>query len=84
MKESIKHLFFIVLAVQMINVSSAAANQDAIIVIEDARHISNETDVVGQNETVGNYTGSELVPGQYIKIGEVPGTFHESADKREF
>ncbi|KPQ42936.1 MAG: hypothetical protein MPEBLZ_02502 [Candidatus Methanoperedens nitroreducens] len=79
MKESIKHLFFIVLAVQMINVSSAAANQDAIIVIEDARHISNETDVVGQNETVGNYTGSELVPGQYIKIGEVPGTFHESA-----
>ncbi len=76
MKESIRHLLLIVLAVQMIDVSSG---QDAIIVIEDARHISNETDVVGQDETVGNYTGSELVPGQYIKIGEAPGTFHESA-----
>lgn len=78
MKESIKHLLFIVLAI-LFNVSSAAAGQDAIIIIEDARHISNETDVIGQNETVGNYTGSELVPGQYITIGEAPGTFHESA-----
>ncbi|NJD54581.1 MAG: hypothetical protein FIB07_17185 [Candidatus Methanoperedens sp.] len=79
MNELIKYLFFIILIFQVINVSSAAAAEVAIIVIEDVRHLSNETYVIGQNETVGNYTGSELVPGQYIKIGEVPATFHESA-----
>ncbi|NJD53830.1 MAG: hypothetical protein FIB07_13295 [Candidatus Methanoperedens sp.] len=79
MNELIKYLFFIILIFQVINVSSAAAAEVAIIVIEDVRHLSNETYVIGQNETVGNYTGSELVPGQYIKIGEVPATFHESS-----
>ncbi len=79
MKKTRKYLLFIVLAIQMIDLSSAADNTDTdiIVVIEDALHISSEMGVIGQNETIGNYTGSELSPGQYIKIGEAPGTFHE-------
>ncbi|SNQ59764.1 hypothetical protein [Candidatus Methanoperedens nitratireducens] len=79
MKEVRKYLLFIVFAIQMINLSYAADNTDPdiMVIIEDALHISSETGVIGQNDTIGNYTGSELSPGQYIKIGEAPETFHE-------
>ncbi len=64
----------------MINLSSAAndTNPDIIVVIEDARHISNETIVIGYNETISNYTGSELSSGQDVLVGSAPRTFHES------
>lgn len=80
MEEMRKYLLFIVLAIQMINLSSAAndTNPDIIVVVEDARHISNETIVIGYNETISNYTGSELSSGQDVLVGSTPRTFHES------
>jgi len=53
MEELRKYLLFIILAIQMIDLSSGSndTDPDIIVVIEDARHISNETIVIGYNET---------------------------------
>src|SRR3989304_9430840 len=81
MEELRKYLLFIILAIQMIDLSSGSndTDPDIIVVIEDARRISSESHVIGYNETIGNYTGSELISGQDILIGGPPRTFHESA-----
>ncbi len=81
MKTDLKSLLLAAILIVVINISTAADSSapDVVIVIEDVRQISNETVIIGYNETIGNYTGSELSTGQDVLVGGVPGTFHEPA-----
>lgn len=79
MRTARKYLLLITILIHIINISTAVNSTapDVIIVIEDVRHISNETVIIGYNDTISNYTGSDLTKGQDVLVGGVPGTFHE-------